>query len=165
MDKGSKKADQDLAKQTEKKVLDAKKFLHERGLAPNIYNLLGIVGATFLEDFAEINDDLLAEIEKEVRDPKFCGDGISKSERSKYFGHDSKEARLFAFTFLDRRKLKKVAEDIHKRQEDSSLASSEASSFPVEESALKSACGPLSQLVKKTRKRKFAVISSQSRYL
>lgn len=110
MGEDSKKADRDLAKQTENKVVAAKKFLHDHGLSPHIYNLLGLAGAAFVKDFVEVDDDLLMEIEEQVRSPNFHGGDMSKGERKKYFGCELKAASLFSFTVLDRRKLKKVAE-------------------------------------------------------
>lgn len=111
MDADSKKADREFARQTEKKVLAAKKFLHDHGLQPNIYYLLDVAGASFVKDFVEVDDALLKEIEEQVRNPNFNGGDMSKSERKKYFGCELKEASLFSFAVLDRRKLKKVAED------------------------------------------------------
>lgn len=122
MDKECKKADEDLAKQTEKKIVEAKKFLHGHGLSPNIYYLLSTVGAVYLEDFGEIDDALIAEIENHVRSPSFQAGDLSKSERIKYFGCNLKEPSSFAFTFLDKRKLKKISEDIRQLSQEASTS-------------------------------------------
>lgn len=118
METNSKKTDRELSRQTDDKIGSAKIFLHKHGLAPNVYNLLGLVGAVFLEDFEEIDEGLLADIEKHVRDPNFFGGEMSKSERNKYFANEQKDASNFAFTILDRRKLQRVADEARKYRED-----------------------------------------------
>lgn len=146
MEASSKKTDRELLRQTEQKIDFAKKFLHQHGLTPNVYNLLGLVGAAFLEDFEEVDESLLADIEKLVRDPKFCGGQMSKAEQNKYFASDRKDVSAFTFTFMDRRKLQRVAEDARKHREKLEGESSGGKESPSE---------LISQAVeKKTRKRK-----------
>lgn len=111
MDSCAKKTDRGLFKGTDEKIDHAKKFLYHHGLAPNIYNLLGLVGAAFVEDFVDVDEALQAEIENIVRNPNFQSGNLGKSERMKFFGDGQKEASMFSFTVLDRRKLQKVAED------------------------------------------------------
>lgn len=114
MDSSKKSVDKELSETSEAKIEAAKKFLSENGLLPHIYNLLGLVGASFLEDFKEIDDELLGEIEKCVRSESFLGGEISKSDCLKYFGSSERSVfssiSSFAFTLLERRKLKRVAE-------------------------------------------------------
>lgn len=114
MNSSKKNVDKELSDTSEAKIEAAKKFLSENGLLPHIYNLLGLVGASFLEDFKEIDDELLGEIEKCVRSEGFLGGEISKGDCLKYFGSSERSAfssiSSFAFTLLERRKLKRVAE-------------------------------------------------------
>lgn len=114
MNLSKKSIDKELSETSDTKIEAAKKFLSENGLLPHIYNLLGLVGACFVEDFKEIDDELLAEIENCVRSEGFLGGGISKTDCVKYFGTTERSvissASSFAFTLLERRKLKRVAE-------------------------------------------------------
>lgn len=107
------KTDKELSSIHEARVVAAKEFLNKRFLPPHIYNLLGLVGAVFLEDFSNIDDELLGEIEKCVRDKDFLGGDLTKSNSLKFFGCEKKDPSSFAFTFLDCRKLKKAANEAH----------------------------------------------------
>lgn len=122
---GNEKTDRELAKLTEEKVVAAKNFLHKFDLKLNVYYLLGLVGATFIGDFEEIDDGLLASIEEHVRAPSFVGEvgsesEMPKTERIKFLGGngDVKLAKNFAFTDFDKRKLLRVAQAAIKHREE-----------------------------------------------
>lgn len=62
MEASTKKKDRALQKESEDKIEQARAFLSKRGIKPHLYNLLGLVGAYYVEDFIEIDDVLLEDI-------------------------------------------------------------------------------------------------------
>lgn len=93
------------------KIDAAKSFLEKSSLQPHHYNLLGLVGAVYLDDFCRIDDELLDDIEKRVQDKGSVFN--TKVNSLKFFGGEQKDPNSFAFTLLERRKLKKPANKAH----------------------------------------------------
>lgn len=105
-----------------------KEFYSTHKIPPHLQNLLGgLAGVTTLEDLLELNEEMLASLEKQLRDGDFNSqaDFSSRQTREKYLGNGDACLETFTFRPFDRIKLLRLADlagkEISKRAESAEL--------------------------------------------